>query len=287
MTENITISATDGYKLSAIRSITTEKRKGVVQINSGTGIPKKVYSNFAQYLSTYGYDTITFDYRGIGSSAPSSLKGFQANLRDWGQKDMTGIFNWVLEQYPEDKKIVIGHSMGGQQIGFMNNSHLINQIILIATSTGYWWDMSFPYKMMMPPLWFLFIPMTTRTYGYANAKKLKQGENLPKGVALEWRKWCINPNYFEDEFDKTIAPEHFEQIKAPITSIQIEDDPIANTTTANKILSYYQNADIDVELIKPSDLNVKKIGHTGYFSRRFKDSLWNKLVNNLQSNSIA
>ena len=174
--------------------------------------------------------------------------------------------------------------MGGQQIGFMKNNNAIDQIVLIASSTGYWWDMSFPYKVLMPPLWFLFIPITTQTYGYANAKKIRQGQNLPKGVALEWRKWCINPNYFEDEFNKTIKPEYFNQIKAPIKSIQIADDPIANKITANKILKYYSNSKIDVELIRPADLKVEKIGHTGYFSRKFKDSLWKKLVSDLTLN---
>lgn len=281
MNQNIQIKATDGYNLSATIRKTNRKRKGVIQINCGTGIPQVVYSNFAQHLTDSGYDTLTFDYRGIGTSAPKSLKGFDANLRDWGQKDMTGVFSWINQHYPADKKIVIGHSMGGQQIGFMKNNHAIDQIILIASSTGYWWDMSFPYKVMMPPLWFLFIPITTRTYGYANAKKIRQGQNLPKGVALEWRKWCINPNYFEDDFNKTITPEYFKQVKAPIKSIQIADDPIANKVTANKILKYYDNSEIDVELIKPTDLNVEKIGHTGYFSRKFKDSLWDKLVDDL------
>lgn len=39
-------------------------------------------------------------------------------------------------------------------------------------------------------------------------KKIGQGENLPKGVALQWRMWCINPNYFDDHF-KNQAQNYF------------------------------------------------------------------------------
>jgi predicted alpha/beta hydrolase len=35
-------------------------------------------------LTECGYFTLTYDYRGIGNSKPESLKGFQANLEDWG-----------------------------------------------------------------------------------------------------------------------------------------------------------------------------------------------------------
>ena len=274
----ITIPAKDGYQLSAILREPKTTRKAVVQIHCGTGIPQRLYSNFAIYLTENGYTTLTFDYRGIGKSKPKTLSGFGATLRDWGQKDMTGVFNWVLEKYPNDKKIIAAHSMGGQMIGLMENNNKIDQLFLIASSTGYWKDMSSPYKWILPPMWFLFIPLSTGYYGYANSKKIKQGENLPKGVALEWRKWCINPNYFEDEFGKTLHPLYFDQINVPLKSIQISDDPIANNITSNKLLNYYKNAAITIDKVSPKELGVNKIGHFGYFSRKFKKTLWNKLI---------
>lgn len=108
-------------------------------------------------------------------------------------------------------------------------------------------------------------------------KKLRQGEDLPKGVALQWRNWCINPDYFEDNFKKSNTRIFFNKLRIPLKSIQITDDPIANEITANKILKYYENAKIDIEKISPEQYGVKKIGHTGFFSRQFKDSLWKNL----------
>ena len=277
MQQNIVIEARDGYKLSATIQRPISKIKGVIQINCGTGIPQKVYFNLANYLTEYGYVTVTYDYRGIGDSKPINLKGFEAKIEDWGILDMTSIFDWIINEFPNDKKIIIGHSMGGQLVGLMDNYHKIDKLILIASSTGYWKDMSSPYKWLMPPLWFLFIPLTTFIYGYANAKKIGQGENLPKGVAIQWRNWCINPNYFDDHFQRSNTKLFFEKLTIRLKSIQITDDPIANELTSNKILKYYKGANIQIEKISPEQLGVKKIGHTGFFSRQFKDTLWNKL----------
>ncbi|MCA4898263.1 MAG: alpha/beta fold hydrolase [Bacteroidota bacterium] len=280
ITKKITITARDGYPLAATWRQPSTDMKGVIQFHGGTGIPQQVYGNLAAFLSEQGYATITFDYRGIGESKPETLRGFQASLHDWSV-DMTSVFDWVISTYPNAKKTIIGHSMGGQLIGLMENHAHVHQLFLIASSTGYWSDMSSPYKWLMPPLWFVFIPVTTAIYGFAHAKKIAQGENLPKGVALQWRKWCIDSRYFERDFRESNIPVYFDQIRVPLTSIQITDDPIANHITANKILAYYTNAQVQVRKVTPSDLNVEKIGHTGYFSRRFKDSLWQNLLSDI------
>jgi len=287
MQQNVLIEARDGFKLSAtIRRPLTEI-KGVIQMNCGTGIPQKVYSNLAIYLTQYGYVTVTYDYRGIGNSKPKNLKGFEAKIEDWGILDMTSIFDWIISEFPNEKKIIIGHSMGGQLVGLMDNYQKIDKLVLIASSTGYWKDMSSPYKWLMPPLWFLFVPLTTFIYGYANAKKIRQGENLPKGVAIQWRNWCINPNYFDEHFKKSNTSLFFDKLRIPLKSIQIKDDPIANEITSNKILKYYKIANIEIEKISPEQLGVKKIGHTGFFSRQFKDTLWKNLKTDIEKKNYA
>jgi predicted alpha/beta hydrolase len=282
MTENITIKARDGFNLSATIRRPLNDLKGVIQINSGTGIPQKVYSNLSAYLTDYGYATVTYDYRGIGDSKPENLKGFPAKMEDWGTLDMASVFDWIIENFPNERKIIIGHSMGGQLIGLMDNYHKIDKLILIASSTGYWRDMSSPFKWILPPLWFLFIPFTTFIYGYANAKKIRQGEDLPKEVALQWSKWCKDPRYFDEDFQKSKTNLFFDKLKISLKSIQITDDPIANEITANKLLKYYKNAIIEIEKISPEQMGVKKIGHTGFFSRHFKATLWQKLLMDIE-----
>ena len=281
--ENLKIPARDGYLLSARLFVPTQPSKGFVQIHSGTGIPQKLYANFARFLAENGFTALTFDYRGIAASAPELLEESDAKISDWGKLDMPGVFDWVLKNFPNQKKIIAAHSMGGQMVGLMDNYKDIDQLFLIASSTGYWWDMSSPYKWLPAFFWYFFIPIHTKMFGYVNAMKVKQGENLPKGVALQWRKWCTDKNYFKSDLEGELRPVFYDKITFPIKSIQIQDDQLANKKTSNKLLKYYKNAPIEVEVIKPNDLGVDKIGHTGFFSRKFKNSLWTKIAGEMQA----
>ena len=79
----------------------------------------------------------------------------------------------------------------------------------------------------------------------------------------------------------------YDKFQIPIKSILIEDDPIANKITSNKLISYYKNAKIEVEELSPQKMGVKKIGHAGFFSRKFKDTLWNKLIEDIEKNIFS
>lgn len=188
-TSKLSIPAQDGFELSAILREPTIQARAIIQINGGTGLPKELYANLATFLTQSGYITITFDCRGIGDSKPLSLKGFNAQIKDWAQLDLPGILGWVAIKYPNQKKIILGHSMGGQMVGLMPNNQLIDQLILISSGTGYWRDMSSPYKYMVAPLWFVVLPLLLPIVGYAPAKRFGQGENLPLGITKDWIRW--------------------------------------------------------------------------------------------------
>ena len=282
-TSNVNIAARDGYQLTGTLREPEAEPLGYIQLHTGTGIPQKLYGNLAAFLAENGYVTLTFDYRGIGLSKPDSLKGFEAKMSDWGTLDMTGVLDWAAAKYPNLKKTVVAHSVGGQLLGLMDNHELIDRCVTIASCTGYWRDMSAPYRWSLLPLWYFFIPFTIQVYGYANARKIRQGENLPAGVAMEWRKWCVHPDYLASEFGKSLNTDSYEHFKAPITSIQIADDPIANETTCAKLMSLYSGSEIKVRKVAPADFDLKRIGHAGYFSRKFKHSLWPELLQDLAS----
>ena len=276
--KRIIITAKDGFKLGAhIREPETDFR-GLVQINSGTGIPQEFYKNFAKYLTNLGYVTITYDYRGIGKSKPKNLKGFNATNSQWGSMDMSAILDWSINEYPALEKIVIGHSMGGQLIGLMENNNKIDRVFLIASGTGYWKDMpEGKIKWLMPFLWYFYMPLNIFVFGFSNAKKIKQGENLPKGVALQWRKWCLNKSYWDSEFGKTIDKYSFSKLSAPIQSLVFTDDNLVSRNSNKKLLAYFNQTRISEIEISPKSVGLNKIGHFGYFSRS-SEKLWANLL---------
>lgn len=280
MIKNINVTTKDGFKLSAtLYQPKTININSIVQINSGTGIRQEFYRNFACFLSERGITTLTFDYRGIGKSKPKSLNDFNAKMSDWGQKDMVSVFNWVIENYPNYKKIIIGHSLGGQLIAFSESSCLVDKILLIGSQSGYWkfWKGFSRYKMYI--IWKFIFPFLNKTFGYLPSKKFSLMEDLPKGVTAEWCNWCLNPNYFLDCFNEKQL--FFNTIKCSIYSYSSTDDYYAPCEAVDWLANKFEHAKVKRRHILPNSLGLKTIGHFGFFKNN--SPIWNLFINDIKS----
>lgn len=269
----IKISTADNYSLSAIY-IRPENVRGAVQINAATGTKKEFYLNFARYLAQHGLAVLLYDYRGIGESAPRKLKGFRANLRTWAVQDMTAAFDWLKRHHPEAPSFILGHSMGGQLIGLMHNATRADGLILVGSSVGYWPRLPFPSNLLYFFIWYMLQPLAVRIAGYLPASKIGIGEDLPAGVAEEFRQWCTSPGYLADFFGKTIPQQYYDQLRQPLLSLVPTDDNIAGRRSVPPLLRLYKNAGIEQCWVSPREIGKQKIGHFGLFSRRFKQQIW-------------
>ena len=119
-------------------------RTGLVKrtalINSGAGIPSRFYDRFAAFLAQNGVPTLVYDYRGIGRTRPTSLRGFKASVEEWGSKDCAAVLDWLRDRFPGAERMVVGHSLGGFVTGFVTNGTLIDKMLLVSAHTGYWRD---------------------------------------------------------------------------------------------------------------------------------------------------
>jgi len=274
----IQLPSRDGLLLDALLLESNAKVKGVVQLAGGTGIKKEFYLNFARYLQEQGYHTLLFDYRGIGGSKPQSLRGFEAKNHEWGQKDMAGVLDWLDDRYPSLPKFLVGHSAGGQQLGMMDNHHKFSKALLISSSTGYWKWIASPYKYFTLFVWQGLTPLMLNTVGYLPASWFRLGEDLPKGVAAEWRSWCLNATYFGKYFGTVIQKQFYSEVKIPIHFLYPEDDLIATDKTVASLRGFYTSAKTTTEKIILRDHHSQKVGHLGFFSRKSKERLWGKAV---------
>lgn len=270
------IASRDGFLLSAIL-LEPEKGKngtGAIMLAGGTGIKKEFYLNFARFLVAHGFVVCLFDYRGIGGSRPASLRGFEARNHEWGMRDMAAVLDWLSEKFPDRSLSLIGHSAGGQQLGLMDNHHKLSKALLISSSTGYWKWLASPYRYLTLVIWYGVVPATNALLGFVPASWFGLGEDLPKGVAEEWRSWCLNAGYFGPFLGKSIPMHYFEQISIPLHFVYPEDDTIATDLTVGALQKFYSRAPTTTTKIVLSDYQLEKVGHLGFFSRKVKDTLW-------------
>jgi predicted alpha/beta hydrolase len=265
----ISILAHDGMQLKGIRYNPVGPVRGSILLNAGTGIPQKFYTGFASYLAERGYGVLTYDYRGVGESRPSSLAGYRASKMDWGKLDMTAAFSTLQHLWPEHPHYVFGHSVGGQLLALMENNESIDAVATYGSGYGYWGNLKGSYRYFVGLLWYVGIPVMSSLFRYVPASKLGLGEDLPSGVARDWARWGKRSDYFTSEIGKHPG---FQNLRCKWKAFLAEDDDIATPGNALPLYEMYPNIDLDVETLDPEALGARELGHLRFFSRSNRDA---------------
>jgi predicted alpha/beta hydrolase len=279
LVNEISIMAADGYPLAATLYEPQASSGRMVLVNSAMAVKRMYYHRFASFLAANGFTVLTYDYRGIGGSRPQNLRGFDAALWEWGEKDQGAMIVWLMEGYPTHTLLGVGHSVGGQIIGLTeHNRHFIG-FLGVAPQSGYWrlWPTLW-LRLRMLILWYAVIPSTVGLAGYFPGSRFGLGEDLPAGVALEWARAGRNTGYLLGLHGES-AHDHYDQFTAAMRVYSIEDDTYAPRPTVEKLLGFYPHAHTEHLHIRPGDLGVKTIGHFGFFREKFEPTLWHESAN--------
>lgn len=274
---DIRFSTDDGTPLSG-RLFIPETATMAVLLSSGTGYPMEFYERAARYFAERGATVLTFDYRGIGKSAPETLVDSPIDYPDWGQQDQTAALE-TLKSYATGLPLLhVGHSIGGSFTGFMRNHADIHAHAFVSVGSGYWPHHHRSYNPVELFFWFGFGPLHLLTHGYIKQGKLWGGNSLPPRVFKTWRKWCMSPGFFGKDLSKgKLQPQYFAEVTAPIRSYLFTDDPIATPRAAKTVLAVYSNAPSETFLRSPSDYGRPRIGHEGAF-RKGMEPLWQEIL---------
>jgi predicted alpha/beta hydrolase len=269
----LSLLARDGRRLAGLLFESSLPR-GAISINGATGFLREFYLKFAAYCAERGYHALVYDYRGIGASAAAPLHTERARMGDWGRLDMPAALDSLAQRFARLPLFTLGHSVGGQLIGCMPNHSLARAHVMIATSTGYWRRQRVPFRYQALLFWKVYGPWMLRRHGCVPRGWGWKGEPLPRGVFLQWRKWCLDAAPFGPAFDEDMRDSRFEAVRAPLLSWGFSDDPIATNAAVEALLGSYPNAQIERRWSRPADVATRHIGHHGFFSERHRDSLW-------------
>ena len=270
------------YPICATFFTPAEALKGAVIIASAMGVSQSYYAKFATWLSAQGYLVVTFDYSGMAASreaANTSLKNIHVNVMDWA--DDAAIVLAELQSRAQGQKIYwIGHSLGGQLIGLMDQSNLLSKAITIAAGSGYWLENAPQLKRRVWLMWFIAVPLSTAVLGYFPGKRLNMVGDLPLGVIQQWRRWCLHQDYAVGVEGESVCAK-YAAVTVPITSYSFSDDEFMSANNIDSLHGFYTQSARDMKRIRPADVGVTRIGHFGFFRETYQDTLWHKVLHEL------
>jgi predicted alpha/beta hydrolase len=271
-----TLHTTDGTPLSVRTYGAGGITRGSVVIGGAMGVRQDYYAPFAQWLSAQGWQVTSFDYRGSGESMPATgLKGFSANLHDWTQ-DYEAVIDQAKAALPAQPLYLLGHSLGAQLPGLLRNGAQVDGLLSVAAGSGYWRENAPQLKRIVPYFWFILVPLATKLCGYFPGKRLRKVGDLPKGVILQWRKWCLNPRYSVGA-EGAAAQASYAQVQFPVLALSITDDELMTHRGTEGLVDLYANAPRRVLRLAPADVHVKRLGHFGAFRAEHQFLLWPRL----------
>jgi predicted alpha/beta hydrolase len=272
------IEAADGTQLSSRVYGPVQPRHGSVVIGGAMGVRQDYYAPFAQWLATQGWRVTTFDYRGSGESGPSGrgLKGFKADLFDW-TRDYEAAIDHAHAALPDRPLYLLGHSLGAQLPGLLKNQHKVSGMLSVAAGSGYWRENAPQLKRIVPYFWFVLVPIATRLFGYFPGKKLRKVGDLPAGVILQWRRWCLSPRYSVSAEGEAVRL-GYANARFPVHALSITDDELMTLRGTHSLIDLYENAPSEVQRIAPADIGVRRLGHFGPFRSEHESQLWPRMA---------
>ena len=274
--EPLQLLAADGYRLGALHYPAAGQPKARLLVAGATGVPQRFYAHFASFAASQGVAVWTLDYRGVGLSRPPSLRGFRMNYLDWARLDLAALLDHV-EARGAGPIWMVGHSYGGHAFGLLPGHERVERLATFATGAGWHGWMPPMERLRVMLLWRVFGPILVKFKGYLAWSALGLGEDLPRDLFLQWRRWCQWPHYFFDDPDLPGLAEQFAQVRTPIRAINATDDKWATPASRDAFMQAYCNATVERITVDPKQGGFGEIGHIGYFRPR-AISLWQETL---------
>ena len=300
--EAIALVAADGYAINgfvwrhrkrAASASAGPAARPVVIVNAATSVRCRYYFRFAAFLHGHGYDAIVYDYRGIGESRPSTLRGFRASWLEWGQLDFEAVLQYAAREFPGQPIDVVAHSIGGFVVGLAPSNVMIRRIVTMGAQYAHWRDYAPDRKRSMLWRWHVLMPLLAALIGYVPAKRLGWMEDTPKGVALSWSR---SKARFEDTYrrgafarggaERARLVDQCSALRARLLAISVTDDEFGTVPAIERLLDYFTGSALTHLRIAPEQIGHSAIGHFAFFHSRFEDSLWRIALAWLKSGAL-
>jgi predicted alpha/beta hydrolase len=266
------IPTADGAQLAATLWPAAEPR-AIVLVHPATAVTQAFYEPFARYLASQGLTALTYDYRGTGHSRGASLRNEAVTMAGWMLEDVPAVTRWAAARWPGLPLLAVGHSVGGHALVLGGAQPELRAGVLVASHAGI--TRTIRGRAEAARVWAVMrvlAPLLCAINGYMPGRRIGLGEDLPRGVMLQWSRWTTLPRYFYG--DPTLdAARRAAAVRMPLLALGFDDDPWANPHAMDILLAGVGGAPLERRRIDPASFGLAGIGHMGFFRKR-SGALW-------------
>jgi predicted alpha/beta hydrolase len=271
--QNLIVTTQDGYQLAATE-FQPEKSNGIgLIINGATGVIRKYYQAFAEFLAEQGFTVLTYEFRGIGESLETSGNALEPSMIHWGQHDMDAALGFFIDRYPELKVKGIGHSIGGQLLGILPDNNRYDGFLNIAAQHIYWKNWPMKDRPLSVVFFFAVLPLFYKLTGGLPSWVLG-AEYLPKQVARDWSRFGRKKAYISDDKGNPLR-KGFNAYTGKMRFYGMADDKrFAPPNCVHELAKLFHAAETEVHILHPADYEMKAIDHFGFFKKNMNKKAW-------------
>lgn len=270
--EAVRLRTADGLEIAAVWHQGSGAARAVVVVAAAMGVRQDFYAAFARWMAARGVAVLTFDYRGIGDSAPRRMRGYRADLFDWARRDAAAALASALERHPGVPVHWFGHSLGGQIFGLIPGHERVASMITVGTGSGYWRVHARRIRYPALVLWYLIAPLAIAIAGYFPGARLRAIGDVPAAAMWRWRRWCLHPLYLGGEGEAVRA--ELAAVTQPVAALLFRDDEMMTQESLHRLFALYSSARVAFRVFEPSRFGLSGVGHFGFFRQRNGESLW-------------
>lgn len=264
------VLATDGKVLAGRVYETSEPPRFDVLMLPGVGVPQRVFRHLGTWLALQGARAVSIDYRGMAESRAAAPTGNEASLRIWAERDAVGALRYVEASGGGRPVFLLGHSFGGQTLGFSDEFRRLRAALLIGSQLAptQHWDGFEKFKVLL--YWNVILPIASTLFGYVPGWT-GIGEAIPAGVAREWARWGRSREWSLSHVPEAGA--RYAAFDRPLRAYAMLDDPMAPPRAVADLLSRFDSTPVERVDLDPRRLGVPKLGHLGPL-RPAQSMLW-------------
>lgn len=270
MSETRVLSCADGVQLPATIERAPDTSRGSVVIAPALGVPRRFYAKFATALAARGYDTLCFDYRGVGEAA-KALPPAEVVLADWGRQDLEAALAAARQSFAPTRRFLIGHSIGGQLPGLAPTAQGLDGMVFVAASAPHPSRYALRDRLRIELMWRVLVPLLGRGAIFPARRLGFASTDLPSSVVRQWAAWGLKPDYLFDPVHG-LDLRGYAGLRQPVLAYSFADDGYASRAAVEALHPHYPAVRLEHRHVSPPA--GQAIGHFGYFKETQRERLW-------------